>query len=194
MCSSSTTPSNASPRSWPLESRCSRHQFPRRPARGQGRAVRHDHGVQVRRAARPTAGGSAAAAHSDRVDHHVVTPRSIDDVRLARRTLAKLIGPLSLPSLSTRITLRRSSSSPNASHRLIDRAPERRRRVGMISYGSAALSSRAVARKGRADRDLASEGPDAGDVVFRRRAKSCTAPRAGGHDCPPCFPTRRASR
>ena len=82
--------------------------------------------------------------------------------------LRKSIGPVSLPSLSTRMTLRVSLPSPNASIASVRARHSGVRALGMIAAGSAASSSLAVARERRADRDLVAKRPQARHVFWQQ--------------------------
>ena len=95
----------------------------------------------------------------------------------------KLIGPLSFPSLSTRITGALVALVAERVQRLVDaRARAASAHPARSPSGSAARSSLGVARERRADRDLVPERADARDVVGPKPREElfATAARSSG--------------
>src|SRR3954464_5738424 len=105
-----------------------------------------------------------AAVHADAVDHHVVGARAVDDVGLARDALAE-------PDRSAVFAVTEDEDGAplirrvaKCGHRLIDRAPQRCRRIRLDIGRDCGPQFIAGAREVRADDDLAAEAADARQV------------------------------
>ena len=132
----------------------------------------------------------AAAAHPDRVNHHVFAARAIDDVGLARRTLAKARRTAVLAIAQHENHFAAVVLLAKGAHRLLDGAPERRRRIGRDRRRQRSVELARIVAERWADRDFVPEAPDARDVVLqktseelgtRRAEQRCVALHAAGH-------------
>ena len=133
---------------------------------------------------------ASAAAHPDRVNHHVFAARAIDDVGLARRTLAKARRTAVLAIAQHENHFAAVVLLAKGAHRLIDGAPERRRRIGHDHRRQRSVELARIVAERWADRDFVPEAPDARDVVLqktseklgtRRAEQRCVALHAAGH-------------
>ena len=116
----------------------------------------------------PGAPGRGRLLQTDRIDHHVLEARAVDDVPLARRPLAEVDRTGVLAVAQHENDLARLVALAERLDRIRQGAPQRRQGVGHDRRRQRGQQFLAVARESRADRDLVAKRPQARHVFWQQ--------------------------